>query len=73
MVFELLAMQGGGPSSSCVDGMDLRFDGHPWCKNNNINTSNLPFGVKCHKVFCVGNIFNANETCTYNVKIWGSK
>jgi hypothetical protein len=57
MVFELLAMQGGGPSSSCVDDKNLRFDGHPWCKNNNINMSNLPFGVKCHKVFYVGNFF----------------
>jgi hypothetical protein len=57
MVFELLATQGGGPSSSCVDDKNLRFDGHPWCKNNNINTSNLPFGMKCHKVFYVGIFF----------------
>jgi hypothetical protein len=29
IVFELFASQVGGPSFSCVDGMDLRFDGHP--------------------------------------------
>ncbi len=61
-------MQGGGPSSNCVDGIDLRFDGHPQCNNNNINMNNLPFGVKCHKVFCVGICFCANETCAYKVK-----
>jgi hypothetical protein len=29
IAFQLLVMQGGGPSFGCVDGMDLRFDGHP--------------------------------------------
>jgi hypothetical protein len=61
-------MQGGGPSSSWVDGMDLKFDGHPWCKNNNISMNNLPVGVKCRKVLCVGNLICANETCAYKVK-----
>jgi hypothetical protein len=30
--------------------------------------NNLSFGVKCHKVFCVGINFFANETCAYKVK-----
>ncbi len=29
IIFEFHAIQGGGPSSTCVDGMDLRFDGYP--------------------------------------------
>jgi hypothetical protein len=45
-------MQEGGTSPHCMDGMDLKFDGHPWCKRNNINMNNFPFGVKCCKVFC---------------------
>jgi len=68
IVFKLLAMQSGGPSFGYVDGMDLTFDGHPCCKSNNINMSNLPLGVKCRKVFCVGSLLCANETCAYKVK-----
>ncbi len=61
-------MQGGDPSSRCVDGMDLKFDGHPWCKSNNISMSNLPVGVKFRKVLCARNLICANETCAYKVK-----
>jgi hypothetical protein len=46
IVFEPLIVQGGSLSFGCVDGMDLKFDGHPWCKSNNISMNNLPFGVK---------------------------
>ncbi len=52
IVFEFPTMQEGGTSSHCMDGMDLGFDGHPWCKRNNISMNNFPFGVKCCKVFC---------------------
>jgi hypothetical protein len=66
--FELPTMQGDGPFAVCVDGIDLRFDGHHRCKSNNISMNNLPLGVKCQKVLCVGNFFCVNETCAYKVK-----
>ncbi len=61
-------MQEGGTSPRCMDGMDSRFDGHRWCKSNNISMSKLSFGVKCHKVFCAQNLLCANETYAYKVK-----
>jgi len=57
IVFKRLAMQNDGSSFGYVDGMDLTFDGHPWCNSNNINMNNLPLGVKCQKVFCVRSLF----------------
>jgi hypothetical protein len=44
-----------------MDGMDLRFDGHPWCKNNNINMNNLLLNIKCYNVLCVKDFLCANH------------
>lgn len=68
IIFKLIALEDGGPSLRCIDGMDFKFDGHPWCKNNNIGRSNLLVDVKCHKVLYFGNLFCANETCPYSIK-----
>ncbi len=46
---------------SFTDGMDLKFDGHPWCKNNNINLNNLLLNVKCYKVLCARDLLCVNH------------
>ena len=58
-----------GPSSSTsgarnLEGMDKRYDGHPWCKlvtTNIHNSDNLKF---C-KSYCAGHLVCENENCEY--------
>jgi hypothetical protein len=68
IIFKLLAVKDGGPSLSCINGMDFKFDGHPWCESNNIGMNNLLVGVKCHKVLYFENLLCANETWPYSIK-----
>ena len=58
-----------GPSSSAsgaknLEGMDKRYDGHPWCKlvtTNIHNSDNLKFG----KSYCAGHLICENAQCEY--------
>ena len=58
-----------GPSSSAsrarnLEGMDKRYDGHPWCKlvtTNIHNSDNLKF----HKSYCAGHLVCENSQCEY--------
>ena len=66
VIFELSPC---GPSSSAsraknLEGMDKRYDGHPWCKlvtTNIHNSDNLKF---C-KSYCAGHIVCENANCEY--------
>ena len=47
-----------------LEGMDKRYDGHPWCKvltTNIYNVDNLKF---C-KSYCVGHLVCENPNCDY--------
>ena len=58
-----------GPSSSTsgakdLEGMDKRYDGHPWCKlvtTNIHNSDNLKF----RKSYCAGHLVCENANCEY--------
>ena len=58
-----------GPSSSAsgaknLEGMDKRYDGHPWCKlvtTNIHNSDNLKF----RKSYCAGHLVCENANCEY--------
>ena len=58
-----------GPSSSTsgtrnLEGMDKRYDGHPWCKlvtTNIHNSDNLKF----RKSYCAGHLVCENSQCEY--------
>ena len=58
-----------GPSSSAtggrnLEGMDKRYDGHPWCKlvtTNIHNSDNLKF----RKSYCAGHLVCDNANCEY--------
>ena len=58
-----------GPSSSAsgaknLEGMDKRYDGHPWCKlvTTNIHNSN---NVKFRKLYYAGHLVCENANCEY--------
>ena len=59
-----------GPSSSAsgaknLEGMDKRYDGHPWCKlmtMNIHNSDNLKFRLKS---YCAGHLVCENANCEY--------
>ena len=58
-----------GPSSSAseaknLEGMDKRYDGHPWCKLVTTNIHN-PDNLKFRKSYCTGHLVCENANCEY--------
>ena len=58
-----------GPSSSAseaknLEGMDKRYDGHPWCKLMTTNIHNSD-NLKFRKSYCVGHLVCENANCEY--------
>ena len=66
VIFELLPC--GLPSSASeaknLEGMDKRYDGHPWCKlvTTNIHKSD---NLKFRKSYCTGHLICENANCEY--------
>ena len=58
-----------GPSSSAsgaknLEGMDKRYDGHPWCKLMTTNIHNSD-NLKFRKSYCAGHLVCENANCEY--------
>ena len=58
-----------GPSSSVsgaknLEGMDKRYDGHPWCKLVTMNIHNFD-NLKFRKSYCAGLLVCENANCEY--------
>ena len=69
-IFELSPCRPSSLSSAAknLEGMDKRFDGHPWCKlvTTNIHSSN---NLKFRKSFCAGHLICENIECEYFTKV----
>jgi hypothetical protein len=66
ILLELLPLPPSNPSSTQMQGMDKKYDGHAWSKVITTNIKNS-FGLSFRKLHCLGHLCYVKMDCDYLV------